>query len=63
MELTLLTGNAQVIFTGILRPGPSGDRAWCRELEFAEEFGISVSYDPVLLVSAEAASALDGLSP
>ena len=49
MELTLLTGNAQVIFTGILRPGPSGDRAWCRELEFAEEFGISVSYDPVLL--------------
>ena len=34
---------------GILRPGPSGDRAWCRVVEFAEEFGISVSYDPLVL--------------
>ena len=26
-----------------------GDRALCRVLEFAEEFGISVSYDPLML--------------
>ena len=37
-----------------IRPGRyqsiiSGDRAWCRVLEFAEEFGISVSYDPLVL--------------
>ena len=38
VELTLQTGNA-----------PSGDRAWCRVVEFAEEFGISVSYDPLVL--------------
>ena len=49
VELTLQTGNAPVILTGILRPGPSGDRAWCRVVEFAEEFGISVSYDPLVL--------------
>ena len=24
-------------------------RAWCRVVEFAEEFGISVSYDPLVL--------------
>ena len=28
---------------------PDGDRAWCRVVEFAEEFGISVSYDPLVL--------------
>ena len=50
VELTLQTGNAPVILTGILRPGPDGDRAWCRVLEFAEEFGISVGYDPLVLV-------------
>ena len=38
-----------MILTGILRPGVSGDRAWCRVVEFAEEFGISVSYDPLVL--------------
>ena len=47
VELTLQTGNAPVILTGILRPGPDGDRAWCRVGEFAEEFGISVSYEPL----------------
>ena len=41
--------NAPVILTGILRPGANGDRAWCRVVEFAEEFGISVSYDPLVL--------------
>ena len=49
VELTLQTGNAPVILTGILRPGPDGDRAWCRVVEFAEEFGISVSYEPLVL--------------
>ena len=49
VELTLKTGNATVILTGILRPGPDRDRAWCRVVEFAEEFGISVSYDPLVL--------------
>ncbi len=49
VELTLQTGNAPVILTGILRQGPDGDRAWCRVVEFAEEFGISVSYDPLVL--------------
>ena len=49
VELTLQIGNAPVILTGILRPGPSGDRAWCRVVEFVKEFGISVSYDPLVL--------------
>ena len=49
VELAVQIGNAPVILTGILRPGPSGDRAWCRVVEFAEEFGISVSYDPLVL--------------
>ena len=49
VELTLQTGNAPVILTGILRPGASGDRAWCRVVEFAEEFGISVRYEPLVL--------------
>ena len=49
VEFTLQTGNAPVIITGILRPGASGDRACCRVVEFAEEFGISVSYDPLVL--------------
>ena len=40
---------APVILTGILRPSPEGDRAWCRVLEFAEEFGISVSFEPLVL--------------
>ena len=49
VDLTLQIGNALEILTGILRPGPSADRARCRVLEFAEEFCISVSYDPFLL--------------
>lgn len=32
-----------------IRPGSGGDRAWCRVLEFAEELGISVSYDLLVL--------------
>ena len=35
----------------------------CLVVEFAEEFGISVSYDPLVWVSADAARALDGLRP
>ena len=38
-----------MILTGILRPSPQGDRAWCRVLEFAEEFGISVGFGPLVL--------------
>lgn len=49
MELTLQTGKAPVILTGNLRPRPDGNRAWCRVVELAEEFGISVSYDPLVL--------------
>ena len=37
------------MLTGILWPGADGDRAWCRVLEFAEEFGISVAFDPLVL--------------
>ena len=49
VEMALQGGQTPVILTGILRPSPEGDRAWCRVLEFAEEFGISVSYEPLLL--------------
>ena len=49
MELTLQTGNAPVILTGIIRSGTGGDLAWCRVVQFAKEFGISVSYDPLVL--------------
>jgi hypothetical protein len=41
-ELTLQSDNAPVI----LRE----KRAWCRVLEFAEEFGISVTFDPFVLL-------------
>ena len=37
--------------------------AWYRVVWFADQFGISVSYAPLLLVIAQAVSALDGLSP
>lgn len=53
VELTLQTDNAPVILTGILRPGPDGDRAWCWVVEFAEEFGISVSYEPLVLAERQ----------
>ena len=49
VEMALQGGQTPVILTGILRPSPEGDRAWCRVLEFAEEFGISVSFEPLVL--------------
>ena len=48
-EMSLQSGSAPVILRGILRPGTDGDRAWCRVVEFAEEFGISVGFDPLRL--------------
>lgn len=45
VELTLQQALAPVILTGILKEG----RAWCRVLEFAEEFGISASFEPFAL--------------
>ena len=49
VEMTLQSGTAPVVLTGILRPSESGDRVWCRVHEFAEEFGISVAYEPLVL--------------
>ena len=49
VELTLQSGTAPVILTGILWPSATGDRAWCRVLEFPEEFGISVQFEPFAL--------------
>lgn len=52
-EMSLQTEKAPVILTGIMRP--SNDRpvqtarAWCRVVEFAEEFGISIAYNPLVL--------------
>jgi len=45
VELTLSQAGAPVILRGILRQG----RAWCRVLEFAEEFGITASFEPFQL--------------
>ena len=45
VKLTLQQALAPVILTGILREG----RAWCRVLEFAEEFGISARFAPFAL--------------
>ena len=47
--MALQAGQTPVILTGIVRPSPEGDCAWCRVLEFAEEFGISVSFEPLVL--------------
>lgn len=44
-EITLQQATAPVILRGIVREG----RAWCRVLEFAEEFGISASFEPFAL--------------
>jgi hypothetical protein len=44
-EMSLQGGNAPVILRGILRD----DRAWCRVLEFAEEFGITARFQPFAL--------------
>ena len=32
-----------------IRPAASGDPAWCRVVQLAEEFGISVSYEHLVL--------------
>ena len=48
-EMSLQSSSAQVILRGIVRPGTNGDRAWCRVVEFAEEFGISIGFDPLRL--------------
>jgi hypothetical protein len=45
-EMTLERSSAPVILRGIVRQ----NRAWCRVLEFAEELGISVAYDPFRLL-------------
>jgi hypothetical protein len=44
-EITLQQASAPVILRGILKEG----RAWCRVLEFAEEFQISASFEPFAL--------------
>ena len=48
-EMSLQSGSALVILRGILLPGTDGDRVWCRVVEFAEEFGISIGFDPLRL--------------
>ncbi len=52
-EMSLQTSNAPVILTGIMRPSNDHPaqtaRAWCRVVEFAEEFGVSISYSPLVL--------------
>ena len=48
-EMSLQSSSAPVILRGIVRPGTNGDRAWCRVVEFAEEFGISIGFDPLRL--------------
>ena len=48
-EMSLQSGSALVILRAILRPGTDGYRAWRRVVEFAEEFGISVGFDPLRL--------------
>ena len=45
-EMALQSGNADVILRGVVRQ----QRAWCRVLEFAEEFGISVQFNPFTLL-------------
>jgi len=45
VEITLQQALAPVILRGILLEG----RAWCRVLEFAEEFAISASFEPFAL--------------
>jgi hypothetical protein len=43
--MSLQSGLGQVILRGVLRQ----NRAWCRVLEFAEEFGITASFEPFRL--------------
>ena len=49
VEMALQSCQTPVILKGILRPWPDGDRTWCRVLEFAEEFGIRVSFEALVL--------------
>ena len=48
-EKSVQSSSAPVIFRGIVRPETDGDRAYCRLVEFAEEFGISIGFDPLRL--------------
>jgi len=50
-EMTLQNGNAPVILCGIQRE----NRAWYQVLEFAEEFGISVSFEAFTLLERRGA--------
>ena len=45
VEITLQSGDAPVMLLGILRE----ERVWCRVVEFAEEFGISLQFNPLAL--------------
>ena len=47
-ELLIQSAAAPVLLVGILRQDMDL-KAWCRVLEFAEEFGISVQFDPFVL--------------
>ena len=48
-EMALQSNAAPVILRGIIRSHHNGERAWCRVVEFAEEFGISLTFDPLRL--------------
>ena len=48
-ELSIPSGAVPVLLVGILRTEMGEEKAWCRVLEFAEEFGISVQFDPFVL--------------
>ena len=45
VEMILQSSQAPVILRGIIRDG----RVWCRVVEFAEEFGISLQFNPLVL--------------
>ena len=45
VDMTLKTDQAPVILRGILRE----ERVWCRVVEFAKEFGISMQFNPLVL--------------
>ena len=48
-ELSIQSGPAPVLLVFILRSEMGDEKACCRILEFAEEFGISVQFDPFVL--------------
>ena len=47
--LRLQIGHASEILAGIIRLGASGELVCCRILDFAEDFGISGNYEPLVL--------------